>query len=192
MFYNAGVLPIRYRTPSGRPLISVTQVLTVRNRINAEWFTPESAWRGSTVHLLTQAFDQNLPLNVPAGLEGYLDAYAEFRAVVRPRYAFTELSVRDERLDLGGRIDRVCDDLFGAPGLLDFKTGDQYSWHALQLAGYNLLRPTGNRWGCYLQPNGKYKLKLYDDPQDHRKFAYDLAQACGTVTADGDYWIQAA
>jgi hypothetical protein len=183
-----GSLAVRYRAPSGAPLISVTQVLTVAGRINTTWFTPEAAERGRIVHDLTEAFDSGGPLHCPPELLGYLDAYAAFLSGVRPVYSASEVKVASEALGFAGRIDRVCADLFGQPGLLDFKTGDQYPWHGQQLAAYNALRPTGARWGCYLGSNGRFRLRQYDDPIDHRRFMFDLASARGMVTPDGDYW----
>lgn len=170
----------------------MTQVLTLADRIDTTWFTPESALRGQIVHDLTEVFDRGEPLNIPAGLEGYMEAYAEFLAIVRPVYAASELKVWNALLGLGGRIDRVCSSLFGMPGVLDFKTGDPMPWHGQQLAAYNVLHPTGARWACYLSKNGRYRLRAYNDPVDHQRFMYDLARTRGTVMADGDHWVAAA
>jgi hypothetical protein len=185
-------MAVRYRTEAGQPVISVTQVLTLAGRIDTTWFTPESAWRGQAVHDLTEVFDRGDPLEIPSGLEGYLDAYAEFVAVVRPVYIASEVKAVSGILKLGGRIDRVCASIFGSPALLDFKTGDPYPWHGKQLAAYNALRPTGARWACYLTKHGRYRLKCYDDPADHHGFMYDLARTRGSVTSDGDFWVAAA
>jgi hypothetical protein len=182
------VLKVRYRSPTGTPLISVTQVLTLAGRICTDWFTPESAARGTAVHDLTEQYDRGDTLEIPEGLKGYMDAYVDFVATVRPVYCASEVEAVHAELGFGGRIDRVCSALFGAPGILDFKTSDPYPWHGQQLAAYNVLRPTGNRWACYLRANGRYKLVAYDDPIDHRRFMFDLAQQRGTVTAFGDYW----
>lgn len=184
----AATLQVRYRSSIGQPLISVTQVLTLAGRIDQTWFTPESAWRGQMVHDLTEQFDRGEDFVVPVGLEGYMDAYAEFVAVCRPVYHASELKVTNDLLGLGGRIDRVCT-IWGDLGILDFKTGAQSSWHGHQLAAYNALRPTGCRWACYLNRAGGYRLVQYDDPMDHRRFMFDLARTRGTVTPNGDYWI---
>lgn len=180
---------MRYRTAAGVPLISVTQALTVAGQIDATWFTAESAWRGQEVHRLTEVFDRGEPLVIPAGLGGYVDAYAAFLQVVRPVYRASEVAVTSDRLKVGGRIDRVCRDLLGRPGLLDFKTSPPYPWHGQQLALYNRLKPTGARWGCYLRADGTYRLKRYDDPHDDRLAMAAVAHALGTVYADGDFWI---
>jgi hypothetical protein len=182
-------LPVRYRSQVGSPLISVTQVLTLAERIDCTWFTPESALRGQTVHAMTEAFDRGESFDIPDDLIGYMDAYAEFVAVAQPVYEATEVRVTNELLGVGGRIDRVVASLFGSPGILDFKTGPPAPWHGQQLAAYNAMCPRGVRWGCYLQRNGRYKLKTYDDPQDHRRFMFDLAKVRGTVQPDGDHWI---
>jgi hypothetical protein len=186
-------LPVRYRS-GGQARISVTQVLTLAGQIDSRWFTVLARERGSAVHRLTEDFDAGRDLVFPSGLDcgGYMDAYAAFMAVVRPTYAASELRLVSDVLELGGTIDRVCDDLFGAPGILDFKTGDRMPWHGLQLAAYNALRPTGKRWACYLRADGRYKLREYDDPLDHGKFMYYLADTRGMVTPQGEYWTLAA
>jgi hypothetical protein len=185
-------LPVRYRTETGAPLISVTQALQVAGRINTEWFTAEAAERGSCVHAMTERFDAGVTLTMPDEWRGYIEAYATFMAVVKPVYEASEVKVVSTRLGFAGRIDRVCADLFGQRALLDFKTGAPYPWHARQLAAYNVLKPTGARWACYLRADGKYRLTQYDDPFDHRSFMFDLAAARGTVTIHGDYWTTAA
>lgn len=185
-------MQVRYRDETGRALISVTQILTLANRINTDWFTPEAALRGQIVHDLTERVDRGEAVYVPPEVMGYIEAYQLFLTTVRPVYQASEVAVRNAILGVGGRIDRVCADLFGAPGLLDFKTGEPYPWHGQQLAFYNLLKPTGARWGCYLGANGRFRLKQYDDPHDHRQNMYDLAHVRGTVAADGDYWMPVA
>ena len=182
------LLPVRYRLSNGHPLISVTQVLGICGRIDDRWFTPESAWRGSRVHALTEDYDAGRPLKIEPGLEGYLEAYVRFLSTVRPVYAKSEVAVTSQYLRVGGRIDRVCADFFGAAGLLDFKSGDPQPWHGQQLAAYNALHPTGARWGCYLRADGKYKVIQYADPADHRRFMRDLADAKQAVIANGNYW----
>lgn len=181
-------LAVRYRSATGTPLISVTQVLTITGRIDRTWFTPEAAERGQIVHDLTERYDRGESFDVRDDLVGYLDAYARFVATVRPVYSGSEVKVTSDRLKVGGRIDRICLNLFGRPALLDFKTSLPYPWHGQQLAFYNLLCPVGARWACYLGRDGRYKLRQYDDPDDHRRNMYDLAKVRGTVHAEGDYW----
>ena len=186
-------MEVRYRSEAGTPLISVTQVLTLRGRIEQQWFTPESAARGTAVHELTEVYDMDTKLagfTCPEPLRGYLDAYAAFKKTMRPIYHATEVKVTNALLGLGGRIDRVVD-LFGEPGILDLKTGAPSPWHGAQLAAYNVLRPTGSRWALYLRGDGTYRLKDYADPIDHRRFMADLAAIRGTITTSGDYWIAA-
>ena len=118
-----------------------------------------------------------------------LNAYLAFLTQVQPVYAASEVQARSARLGLGGRIDRVCTNIFGSPGLVDFKTSEPYPWHGAQLAAYNVLHPTGARWGVYLGATGRFRVKQYDDPMDHRRFMFDLALVRGSVTADGDWWL---
>lgn len=189
-------LPIRYREMlSGRPLISVTQVLTLAGRIDPTWFTEEACWRGSMVHHLTEQLDRGAEIDpIPPGLEGYMDAYWSFLQVCRPAYAHVELEVQDAALELGGRIDRIFASLFGVPepGMLDIKTGPEQEWHGYQLAAYNRMEPTGARYGLYLKKNGRWRLKQYTDPMDDRRFMFDLAAQQGRVEPSGDFWVAAA
>lgn len=185
-------LPVRYWSPTtGQPRLSVTQTLTVCGRIAAQWYTPESAERGQVVHGWTAAFDlgHRLPL-IPDDLHGYADAYATFVAECRPVYTGVEVEAYRDDVCLAGRIDRVLADLWGAPGLLDIKTGGPAEWHADQLAAYNLLRPTGARWVLYLRPTGRYVLKRLDEVAAYRRFLFDLATARGRVMLDGQHtWV---
>lgn len=189
-------LPVRYREVfTGTPLISVTQVLTLNGRIDGRWFTEESRWRGTMVHHLTEQLDRCEEMDeIPAALEGYMDAYWRFKEVCRPVYSHVELEVQDSALALGGRLDRIVVSLFGEPlsGILDIKTGPPEPWHGQQLAAYNRMLPTGTRWGLYLKKNGKYRLKQYTDPEDDRRFMFDLAATHGRIEASGDFWIAAA
>lgn len=189
-------LPVRYREiHTGQPLISVTQVLTLAGRIDARWFTEESRWRGTMVHHLTEQLDRSEPMDeIPQALEPYMDAYWLFKQVCRPVYSEIELELQDSAMGLGGRLDRIVVSLFGdvAPGILDIKTGPPEEWHGRQLAAYNRMLPTGDRWGLYLKKNGSYRLKQYTDPEDDRRFMFDLAATQGRVEASGDFWVAAA
>lgn len=182
------ILPVRYRSAVGKPRISVTQVLTIAGRIDRTWFTEESVRRGSIVHAATESYDRGEIMDVPPELMGYVEAYATFLAVVKPIYVASELEVQSEPWNLGGRIDRECVDFFGDPGIVDFKTGPFYPWHGDQLAAYNAMHRVGARWTVQLSSNGSYRLKRHDDPQDYRRFFYDLARVQLRVYPDGDYW----
>jgi hypothetical protein len=184
-------LPVRYRA-GGQPVLSVTQILTLNGRIDKQWFTEESRERGTAVHAATEKFDRGETAVLPDEWRGYVAAYAKFLATVRPTYEASEVAATSVTMQFGGRMDRLCSDLFGHPAILDLKTGPPSPWHGQQLAGYNTLRPTGARYALYLKRDGKYRLMAYDDPMDHRKFMFDLAAAYGQVTAEGDYWQVAA
>lgn len=184
-------MQVRYRSPFGEPRISVTQVLTLAGRIDTQWFTPEACARGHRVHEITEQIDRNEPFVVEPAYAGYIEAYLSFLAIVRPAYRDVELEVQSAQWELGGRIDRVVESIWGEAGILDIKTGDPQEWHKQQLAAYNAMHPTGARWGLYLTKTGRYYLRRYDDGLDYRKFFYDLAQVRGTIYADGDHWVAA-
>lgn len=181
------VLPVRYRL-DGVARLSVTQVLTLAGRIESQWFTPEAAARGSAVHAWTEAFDRGEEQALPAEWLGYAEAYVRFVAEVRPRFEAIELEVHGDRLDVSGRVDRVCGHLFGGPAVLDIKTGAAADWHGQQLAGYSLMTRKRRRWTLHLRPDGDYRLREHVDPLDYRRFEYDVARAQKRVYPDGDFW----
>lgn len=174
----------RYTDSTGRPVISVTEVLTRAGRIDTTGFSPEAAERGTRIHALTEAFDYGESPDVPSALVGYLDAWWAFTATVRPVYApdGIERRVVSDALRLGGRIDRVCLDLFGGPALLDIKAGSPKPWHGEQLAFYNRLCPTGPRYAVYLMDDGRWKVQQYTDPLDDRRAMEDLAMVLAEHT----------
>lgn len=183
-------LPVRYRSAAGVPRLSVTQVLTYAGRIETQWYTPEACRRGQAVHAWTEAWDAGrvAPLDDPSYV-GYCEAYAAFTAEVKPVWAGIEQEVQSEAWQLAGRIDRVAAELVGRPGILDVKTGGPAAWHALQVAAYNAMRPTGLRWVLYLRANGTYRLERFDDATAYRVFFYEVARVHGMVLADGDHWM---
>ncbi len=185
-------LPVRYRLSDGSPVISVTQTLNLAGQIDSTWFTPEACLRGSLVHKITEDIDARRPHEIPEGVKGYLDGYQLFLAIVKPKYIGVEVKVTNPILKLGGQIDRVCAELFGATAIIDLKTGPPAKWHALQLAAYRAMHPVATRFALYLSKDGKYKLREYNDITDHRRFMFHLAKVRGTITPDGDYWRAAA
>ncbi len=186
-------MAVRYRSRTGAPLISVTQVLTLAGRIDTTWFTPEAAARGSLVHLLTEKFDRGEKLIIPEDVAGYMDAYASFIGTVRPVWSDIELEVQNPLAMpmVGGRLDRIAAKMFGEKAQVDIKTGPRAAWHGKQMAGYNILRGEYvPRFTLHLKSDGRWELVEHDDVEDYRRFQYDVALIEGTVTPDGDFWVK--
>lgn len=199
----------RYRLPDGRQLVSVTQVLKISGRIDPRLMQADAAARGTAVHTLTERFDRKDDVATRGELAGYVDAYAKFIGEVKPEFGdpdwiqrqfklnwlseapgygliddqagAVERRVRSAKYRAAGRIDRICRQIFGHPGIVDIKTGQPQKWHGEQLAGYNRLCPTGQRVGVYLQATGNYRVKVYTDASDDRKFMADLARVLAIV-----------
>lgn len=188
-------LPVRYYgVTTGRPLLSVTQVLTVAGEIDDRWFSEEAARRGSIVHAMAEQIDIDGTCDpVPFDLQGYVDAYLLFLKVVRPTIHEVELELQDEVVGIGGRTDRIVT-MFGRRGVLDLKTGDKYKWHPLQLAAYVSLYGDSSlsRWGLYLGSNGRYKLQEYDSASDLRLFNQHADDSMKAVKENSGFWFPCA
>jgi hypothetical protein len=106
--------------------------------------------RGTEVHRLGEALiwgDEDNPPEIPDELRGYVEAYADFLRVFRPKPVATELIVASRRHRFCGTADLVADmpDVLwedaiipASRWLLDLKTGEKgvYAEAALQLCGY--------------------------------------------------------
>jgi hypothetical protein len=153
----------------------VTTVLKHGGLIDMRWFTDEARVRGTLVHELTHAVDAQLDLDTDTlafrgGVLGELDAYHRFLDDYRPVYRLIERAMFHPTLRYGGKPDRVCSVFLGRPAVLEIKTGQPSSWHGVQLAGYQLLEPTGARWVVYLKPNGRYQLAPAKRAEDYADF----------------------
>lgn len=148
----------------------VSGILVGHGLIDSRFLTPESRARGSLVHALTVEYDQRTLRRCPPDVDGYLTAYHNFCEDVRPVYVATEEPRFHEELIFGGCPDRICSQLVNGPGVLEIKTGAKYPWHGIQLAGYQLLQPAGERWCLYLKPNGRYDLRPQRRAEDYADF----------------------
>lgn len=157
-------------TYRGTKAPGVSEILIADGQIDTTYLTPESRERGTLVHGLTVAYDERRLRIVPRELDGYLTAYHNFCETVRPIYEATEQPRFHHVLMFGGCPDRVCRRLVNGPGVLEIKTGAIQAWHGVQLAGYQLLHPAGERWCLYLKPNGKYDLRFQRRAEDYADF----------------------
>ena len=157
----------------GERVPSVTQILTLTGRIDTRWFNDAAADRGRRVHAWAQRIDERAPIvdaEIPEEIGAEVEAYRGFVRDARPDYDGVERAFWHPILRYGGRPDRACRRLFGTRATLELKTGAEYDWHGLQLAGYERLRPVGARWAVYLQSNGRYKVRQHTRADDHQEF----------------------
>lgn len=112
---------------------------------------------------------------------GYLEGFEHFRhdhlwvpelieqSMFHPLYRFAGT------VDRTGKLAALKED---ERAVLDIKTGVPMEAHALQLSGYQLLLDTPakyRRFGLYLNDDGTYRLKEYENAQDRTLFLYAVA-----------------
>ena len=163
-------------TCKGQLWPSVTQTLVRAGHIDTTFLRNEDALvRGREVHKYTMALDvlktlRDVDLSPRVGAP--LEAYQAFVRDKRPTWWYIERAFWHRALRYGGRPDRVFRQFAGCdgPGVLEIKTGGESDWHALQLAGYQRLRPAGSRWVLYLGDDGRYRLRMCREATDHSTF----------------------
>lgn len=160
----------------------VSTLLHFGKHVETKWFTEEARSRGTRVHHATLGIDYDCAdsLELASDISGEVAAYKRFLREIRPDYLCAEEPRWHKTLRFAGRPDRICRRIRGFPGILEIKTGHEADWHALQLAGYQLLHPAGARWVVYLLPTGRYRLRRHDNPADYGRFMRTL----------NEYWKQ--
>lgn len=191
----------------GRPMVGVTKALTLGGLIDSRWFSVEGAERGRRVHRFCELYDLAL-LDVRRGtptdgsqpllrrwldehpdLAGYATAYRRFVDLYQPNWLAIERPRFAPKIGLGGRPDRIFRALgcVQGHGIVEIKTGMKAPWHAVQTAGYQLLRPTGSRFGLYLHDNGKFQMERFTAAADYFNFREAHRRALAT---ERDAWRQ--
>jgi hypothetical protein len=159
-------------THNGRPLLSVTQVITEAGLIDAAWFTDEARDRGSYVHEAI-ALGADLDLEtLDDRLRPYLEAHRTFVRDTGFVAELVEHRVCDPVLGYAGTLDA-----FGAMGairaIVDYKTGPAPAWGGLQLAAYLRCLPSRygvRRYSVELRADASYRLQEWTDRTDERVF----------------------
>ena len=116
------------------------------NGRNADYLTLHAMENGQKVHNLIDLFNRNIPIsNVSSeGEEIYskevwtkIDRYVDFYRTAKPQILATECSFVCNQFGYGGTIDTIVI-INGQTWLIDFKTGNEYPEHELQLAAYKI------------------------------------------------------
>jgi hypothetical protein len=186
-------MPVRYfydpvahtYSCNNTPWPSVTQALDRGGYINKRFYTGNGLERGRRVHALTMAVDTKALVKeatIPEDCGGPFEAYQMFVRDKRPSWEYIEKAFYHRTLRYGGRPDRVFRRITGieGPGTLEIKTGGFADWHGYQTAGYVRLRPRGCRLVLYLGDDGRYRLILCRDMDDHRVFLAALRETWNT------------
>jgi len=147
---------------------SVTQLVVD----DCAFWTEEARARGKAIHRFSQRVDlgERVDLyDLPVSWRGYGRALFDCYETLRPRWTEVEVARINEDLGYGGRRDRVGV-VFACVCVVDLKTGDPDTWHAAQLAGYDLLdrfvtRVKRRRFAFYLAESGAFKVREYHDGQ---------------------------
>ena len=160
--------------------ISVHEILTDCGLIDIQWYTEETAQRGTDIHKMTKEIDgggdpELIKLDYPEEYEGYIDAYLEFKQENDYQIIAIEKPYINKDLRFAGTPDRICK-INNLPCILDIKTGSKCDWHGIQLSGYKmLLNDTESHLrALYLKENGKYKLEPYKDSDYRKVFTWAL------------------
>ena len=118
--------------------------------------------------------------HMPRELRGYGRAIAKFTDRHQPEWHEREVRKDDHVLGITGQPDRVGT-IAGKRVVVDFKTGNRYGWHRLQLALYSILIERGGvtvdgvvdrgykldkRIGVYLSKFGEFSLQTYENSRD--------------------------
>ena len=180
-----------------RKLLSITQVLNVTGMVDATFFTPRSATKGTYVHEGTALYDQGQldEATVSDDIKPYLDGYKRFVDDCAPAWTRIEAVFVDEVSDVAGTVDRVGTiTVQGVPQkvvvALKSGRGGAAPWHCIQLAGYQHLlsrylsrrglvteAAQVKRYGLYLRGDGKYTLTPYTSSLDAGVFLSALTVA---------------
>lgn len=179
-----------YTHPDGREVDGVTKILRAVG-VSADYdrIASSSGRRsdqiaaarhlGTTVHALTQAFDDN-DLVVESVREDYrpwLQAWATFREHYRLQPIARECLVFHPKHFYAGTLDGLFRDARQRVILLDIKTGDPESAGTrYQLAAYEaaqtIVPEVHERWAVHLDPDlaVPYRVHVYNDRDDFKYF----------------------
>lgn len=159
---------------------SVTQVLSdLMDWTHVPADTLEKAQlRGSNVHLMCRWHDEDrLELSeFTAEEQSYLPAWQAFLRDMRPNWSEIETMGYHRRLGYAGTPDRkgILEALYSvARWTIDIKTGAPHPIQGLQTAAYDHLTDRIDpdlRATVHLRPDGTYRFRQWEDPNDWPTF----------------------
>lgn len=136
--------------------------------------------RGTAVHVACELYDRgDLDFaTMDQSLWPYLQAWDRFKTETKFEIELIEKPVYSERYRYAGTLDRYGHGRFRSKSklstaLIDIKSGEVQTATGVQLAAYHgagvemgAVDKSAIRIGVHLQDTGKYKLEVYDSPQD--------------------------
>ena len=177
---------------TGVSLMSVTRVLGDAGLVRTDFFTPQSAQRGTTVHTMTEDYDSGVLDETTVEdhpYYPYLCAWKQFVEDYNAKFSRIEWRLAHPDLAYAGTIDRVgtvmLDGKNGGPKVrrrcvIDIKSGSARPEHRIQLSAYTGLvsralvlsgeSPTHaqqlRRLCVYITKEGKYRVVEHTDGVD--------------------------
>lgn len=114
--------------------------------------------------------DDYINESLPEWVRGYARAVKKFNKDYRPRWIEKEQRKVDIELGISGCPDRICV-IDEKVSLIDYKTGNNYPWHRLQLALYQILVERAGiqieqRVNVYLYSSGRYRVGIHNNIKD--------------------------
>lgn len=155
----------------------------------ARWKTSREAMaKGTAVHALAELVVHGEPVDVPAELEGYVQAYIQFLDDFEAEPVAVEIAVVNYSIGYAGTLDVILE-IDGARWLVDVKTGKAiYGEAALQVAAYanaeayvgadgieRPMIPVDRLGAIHVRADGYTFHPLPDDPSVFLNFRYAAA-----------------
>lgn len=164
-----------YQDETGAIWPGVTSILRDAGVVDATWFTPWHAQRGTAVHAACQMWDEGDLDEVALDpvIEPYLEAWKRFKRDSGFSIGGSggiELLVWNEAYRYAGTLDRLgwWHDF---QWVLDIKSGLSQSWAALQTAAYaKCMGVTCRRGALELHEDATYRLIEHNDRNDFNVF----------------------
>jgi hypothetical protein len=159
-------------------------VLSEIGWVDKTWYTPEGAARGTEVHRVLAAIDRGEECSYDADLDGYVEAWEEFKACAKlTKFDAVEQALYSRTYSVAGTIDRMHDGI-----ITDIKTGVPLWWHIYQLGGYQLLLADNGNVGCcegqcvYIFDDGTFRVVRHaKDAILRAKRIFQAALTCVSV-----------
>ncbi len=174
-----------YTTDYGSEIPSVTQRIKRAGLLGpaAQFYSPESADRGTAVHLACADRDQGRDVSdfLTGEFGGFLTSYIKWCDAMEPVWTSIETPQYSPRYQTAGTADRVGT-INGRPVVLDLKSGGKAHHHGVQVAFYDLIHDDlpprqRRRIVLYLRRNGRMAQSVeFSSP-------YDYTQALALIAA---------
>ena len=167
-----------YTTDDGTTVPSVTQRIRRAGLLGpaAQFYSPESADRGTAIHLACEHRDQGRDVSafLKGEFGGFLTSYIKWCEAMEPVWTSIETPKYSPRYQTAGTPDRVGT-INGRPVVLDLKSGGKASWHGVQLSLYSLIIQDSDipprerrRIVLYLRGNGRMAQSVeFSSPYDY-------------------------